>query len=169
MKPVHAVALMTTFALLPLSTPALDQSPATAPAPAPETGLPAGVIVMWSGQLDAIPDGWVLCDGQNGTPDLSNRFVLGAHTAEYLGSTGGSRTHQHRSREHSHQIDPPATRLRPFTGYSAYGGTRTGSRYYMLPGQTFDLRPFKSDPSAVTTDAVSNLPPYYKIAFIIKL
>ena len=38
----------------------------------------------------------------------------------------------------------------------------------MLPGQTLDLRPFKSGPSAVTADAVSNLPPYYKIAFIMK-
>ncbi len=169
MKSIHAVAVMTTFALLPLGTPAVDQSPATGGTPAPETGLPAGVIVMWSGQLDAIPDGWALCDGQNGTPDLSNRFVLGADTAAYLGSTGGSRSHQHRPRDHSHQIDPPATRLRPFSGYSGYAGTGTRSRYYMLPGQTFDLRPFKSGPAAVIQDSVSNLPPYYKIAFIIKL
>lgn len=38
--------------------------------------LPSGVIVMWSGS--SIPSGWALCDGTNGTPDLRDRFIVGA-------------------------------------------------------------------------------------------
>jgi hypothetical protein len=123
---------------------------------------------MWSGSLDAIPAGWVLCDGRDGTPDLRNRFVIGVGAAEYLGNIGGSRTHQHRTRNHAHQIDPPALRLSPVYGYARYGGAGTRGRYYMLPGQTFDLRPFKSGPTTDMPESVSHLPPYYKIAFIMK-
>ena len=42
------------------------------------SNVPSGGIIMWSGPADTIPDGWALCDGTNGTPDLVNRFVLGA-------------------------------------------------------------------------------------------
>lgn len=37
-----------------------------------------GIIVAWSGNKDKIPSGWVLCDGNNGTPNLTNRFILGS-------------------------------------------------------------------------------------------
>lgn len=37
-----------------------------------------GIIVMWSGTIDTIPNGWVLCNGSNGTPDLTDKFVMGA-------------------------------------------------------------------------------------------
>ena len=40
--------------------------------------FPLGGIIMWSGAISAIPTGWSLCDGSNGTPDLRNRFVMGA-------------------------------------------------------------------------------------------
>lgn len=41
-------------------------------------GYPSGVIMMWSGSVASIPSGWVLCDGTNGTPDLRDRFIVGA-------------------------------------------------------------------------------------------
>jgi hypothetical protein len=169
MKSLRALASITVLALCSLAMAAPEQPPVTDNTPAPATGLPSGVIVMWSGQLDAIPAGWALCDGSDGTPDLSNRFVLGVGAAEYLGSTGGSHTHQHRAGNHTHQIDPPALRLRPTYGYSAYSGAGTRTRSYSLPEQTFNLRSFKSGPATVIPDAVSHLPPYYKIAFIIRL
>ena len=50
---------------------------------------------MWSGTLAAIPSGWNLCDGTNGTPDLRDRFIKGAGAAENPGATGGSATHSH--------------------------------------------------------------------------
>ncbi len=40
--------------------------------------VPKGVIVMWSGRIADIPPGWALCDGTNGTPDLRDRFIVGA-------------------------------------------------------------------------------------------
>lgn len=39
-----------------------------------------GIIAMWSGAIATIPTGWVLCDGTNGTPDLRNKFIIGAHS-----------------------------------------------------------------------------------------
>jgi hypothetical protein len=44
--------------------------------------VPKGVIVMWSGEVDQIPDGWALCDGTHETPDLRSRFIVGAGTGE---------------------------------------------------------------------------------------
>lgn len=41
-------------------------------------GVPSGAIVMWSGAIADIPAGWLLCDGNNGTPDLRDRFIVGA-------------------------------------------------------------------------------------------
>ena len=61
-----------------------------------ETGyvMPQGAIIMWSGGADHIPEGWVLCDGQNGTPDLQDRFIVGA-TPDTAGHSGGSTSHHH--------------------------------------------------------------------------
>ena len=52
--------------------------------------FPTGGIILWSGAANAIPTGWVLCDGQNSTPDLRNRFVVGAGDAYAVDATGGS-------------------------------------------------------------------------------
>ena len=46
--------------------------------------------MIWSGASNAIPSGWVLCNGSNGTPDLRNRFVVGAAGNYSVGNTGGS-------------------------------------------------------------------------------
>lgn len=67
--------------------------------------IPLGGIIMWSGLISTIPNGWALCDGANGTPDLRNRFIVGS-AVDYGGSsatlvtsaptkTGGSLTHTH--------------------------------------------------------------------------
>jgi microcystin-dependent protein len=56
--------------------------------------FPTGGIIMWSGELSNIPDGWALCDGQNNTPNLSGRFVVGYNAGhpDYatIGATGGT-------------------------------------------------------------------------------
>ena len=54
--------------------------------------FPVGGIIMWAGST--VPDGWALCNGENGTPDLRGRFIVGKHTDvdnEYVGvgTTGG--------------------------------------------------------------------------------
>jgi hypothetical protein len=56
------------------------------------TALPSGVVVMWSGALGDRPDGWQLCDGSNGTPNLVNRFIAGAGGAYAVDATGGEDT-----------------------------------------------------------------------------
>lgn len=57
--------------------------------------LPAGVIVMWSGSTANVPSGWRLCDGGGGTPDLRDRFIVGAGANYSPGNVGGSTTHNH--------------------------------------------------------------------------
>ena len=77
--------------------------------------FPSGGIIIWSGAENNIPNGWSLCDGQNGTPDLRNRFVVGASSGTgdttYPGlsvnATGGSAnatlvTHSHTVDSHTH-------------------------------------------------------------------
>ena len=54
--------------------------------------VPAGLISMWSGDPLNLPTGWALCDGQNGRPDLSGKFVVGYGSGDYatVGNTGGA-------------------------------------------------------------------------------
>lgn len=51
---------------------------------------PSGIIVMWSGSVANVPTGWALCDGSNGTPDLRDRFIVGAGDSYNPDDTGGS-------------------------------------------------------------------------------
>lgn len=77
--------------------------------------VPSGGIIIWSGSTGSIPSGWVLCNGANSTPDLRDRFVIGAGSTYSVGDTGGSTTtgaHTLTTAEipsHTHSIDPPAT------------------------------------------------------------
>ena len=57
--------------------------------------LPTGLIVMWSGSSASIPYGWKLCDGTNSTPDLQDRFIVGAGSTYAVDATGGATTHDH--------------------------------------------------------------------------
>lgn len=60
-----------------------------------DAGVPPGTITLWYGSLVSIPNGWFLCDGDNGTPDLRDRFVLGAGGSVPVDAVGGSSTHTH--------------------------------------------------------------------------
>lgn len=62
---------------------------------------------MWGGAVTAIPSGWLLCDGANGTPDLRSRFIKGAAAGSDPGATGGAATHTHA--DHSnHAVTQPS-------------------------------------------------------------
>jgi len=78
------------------------------------TGIEAfvsGMIILWSGASNAIPSGFVLCNGSNSTPDLRNRFVIGAGDSYSVNATGGSSTistnisHSHSTPNHSHGMN----------------------------------------------------------------
>ena len=74
--------------------------------------IPRGIISMWSGSLQTIPNGWHLCDGTNGTPNLIDRFIVGAGSSYSTGQTGGSNSavtddagsHNHSGATTSHQL-----------------------------------------------------------------
>jgi hypothetical protein len=57
--------------------------------------VPSGLVALWSGSPASIPAGWVLCDGNNGTADLRDRFVVGAAGTYGVGNTGGAASHAH--------------------------------------------------------------------------
>lgn len=106
---------------------------ATAISTKPEsTAIPAGIIVMWSGAIIDVPSGWYLCDGTNGTPNLRDRFVIGAgstysvaatggskdaivgshtHTATFSGNSLGSHGHSVSDPGHTHEIERKGTRV----------------------------------------------------------
>lgn len=65
--------------------------------------FPKGIIVAWSGDITKIPDGWTLCDGTNGAPDLRGRFIMGTNpnsnknadfTVREMQTKGGEETHK---------------------------------------------------------------------------
>ncbi len=72
-------------------------------------GLPLGAIIMWAGTVDDVPTTFALCDGDNGTPDLQNQFIVAAGPVRAAHSTGGSDSHTHAgsstpSGEHDHSL-----------------------------------------------------------------
>jgi hypothetical protein len=85
------------------------------------TALPIGMVMLWSGSAAAIPAGWALCNGSGGTPDLRDRFVVGAGSSYAVGGTGGSAnaalvSHSHTvsasgstlgAGAHSHSVNDP--------------------------------------------------------------
>lgn len=120
--------------------------------------IPAGLIAVWSGAQDAIPAGWALCDGTNGTPDLRDRFIVGAGSAYGVGDTGGSNTvtlTAAQMPEHSHDI----ISYRPSgSGGSYISGTSSSTSGSAIATQ-----------SAGGGQAHENRPPYYALCFIMKL
>jgi microcystin-dependent protein len=53
------------------------------------TSVPIGAVAIWSGAIASIPTGWQICNGTNGTPDLRDRFVVGAGSSYAMSATGG--------------------------------------------------------------------------------
>jgi hypothetical protein len=123
--------------------------------------VPRGAIIMWSGLLADIPSGWALCDGTNGTPDLRERFVYCVQSGEDPGELGGSATIP----AHNHNVDIAEfislQSEESITVQEGFGFT------FPLHGANHDIDP----PSTLSSDdgSASNIPPYYKLAFIMKL
>jgi microcystin-dependent protein len=139
----------------------------------------AGMIMLWSGSSASIPSGWLLCDGSNSTPDLRNRFVVGAGSTYAVGATGGTAdaivvSHTHTASSsvsdpgHNHsylnrgitaeQDTPPAgfTRTRGLDGPLGSSTSTTG----------ISVSTSVSTTGSSGTNA--NLPPYYALCYIMK-
>lgn len=154
--------------------------------------IPSGLILLWSGSIASIPSGWVLCNGSNGTPDLRNRFVVGAGSTYAVGATGGSAdatlvSHSHGVSDptHAHSVyDPGHSHGIPsgyVTTYNAGGGGSAalgGSGYQPSSGGTsaaytsigiYGAATGISIQAAGSSATNANLPPYYALAYIMKV
>jgi hypothetical protein len=151
---------------------------------APAAGIPTGVITMWSGAISAIPTGWVICDGTNSTPNLTDRFVIhadadsggtndvgdtgGSHTATPLGSVGTSGAHTLSTSEmpsHTHSYtykntgancDVTIGSVRPKDTTTGTTGSTGSGGSHTHTGGTF------------TGSSTTVTPKYYALAYIMK-
>jgi hypothetical protein len=152
-------------------------------APTPATPTPAGGIILWSGSIGSIPAGWVLCNGNNGTPDLRNRFVVGAGSTYSVDATGGSadaivvsHTHTATSTSTSAVTDPGHSHGYTSFGYDGGGGpglSRTpdsvnNQASTSTTGITVATTTTTTNASAGTSGTNANLPPYYALCYIMK-
>jgi len=123
--------------------------------------LPLGTILMWSGSIASIPTGWQLCDGTNGTPDLRDRFVVGAGNGYSVGDTGGEASHTLTISE------MPAHHHMTYVGNNAGGGSTTA--------HDSKVTNFENEQNCNYTETVGggqaheNRPPYYAICFIMRV
>lgn len=130
--------------------------------PTADFGVPSGTVLPWIPDLanssvataeDLIPpDGWMVCNGLNGTPNLTDRFLMGTATLQGAAVTGGSA-------RHSHSV----------AGRTSFevAGTRDGPE----GADNFTGKPnwnHKHD-FHVQSEEASSLPPYFSVIYIIKM
>ncbi len=135
---------------------------------------PVGCIVLWSGAEKDIPSGWALCNGQNGTPDLRNRFVVGAGSNYSVGATGGSAdvtltADQMPKHNHWYAGDDYLTDVGSYGGYNP-ANSKVATTY------GYDASSSHSGNAAifVTSDtggnkAHENRPPFYALCYIMRI
>jgi len=139
----------------------------------------AGMIMLWSGSSATIPSGWLLCNGASGTPDLRNRFVVGATSTYAVGATGGSADAIVVSHTHTATVTD-AGHAHSLTNYGSAqaGSDLDGAPVMASTGYTTARNPNPTN-SATTGITVANsttgssgtnanLPPYYALCYIMK-
>ena len=138
-------------------------------------GLPSGSIVLWSGSIASIPSGWYLCDGSNSTPDLRDRFVVGAGSTYAVGSVGGSANATLVSHTHTAStniVDPGhfhTVFANPGGGGGAFGGgTSSSATNINTDTKTTGITASTSLSTEGSSATNANLPPYYALAYIMK-
>lgn len=141
--------------------------------------VPAGVIVMWSGETNAIPAGWALCDGQNNTPNLQGRFVVGYSGSGDYGTVGNEGGSDQRTLS---EANMPSHRhvLKGDDGGYVPAGSQAYPKISVLDNEN---NLYSTDRGAFNTDAreqyiteltgggqqFDNRPAYYVLAYIMKL
>jgi len=108
-----------------------------------------GIIFLWFGSIVSIPDGWALCDGAQGTPDLRNRFVAGAGLTYDPGDGNAMSAHRH-----------------TFTG-DGHAHSITYAEE-IEAGDDYSLQ-LPNEPAIGSTGYVNAWPPYHALCYIMKL
>lgn len=156
----------------------------------PGIGVPLGGIILWSGAIGTIPTGFVLCDGNNGTPNLRDRFIVGAGNTYGVGAVGGSAdatlvSHSHsgttsgggghthsvlvaqNSSSNTNRIDTEAA------GFAGEGGSRVyvtnNGELNQMVGSVGDHTHTFDTSTAGSGATNANLPPYYALAYIMRI
>lgn len=139
--------------------------------------VPLGGIIMWSGAVEEIPAGWALCDGSGDTPDLRSRFIVGAGVTangdQYdPGATGGSdqvtlTTDQMPSHNHSGTTGS-RSRYHP-SGNTTVAADNSLTSAKSAGGTRYTQSHDHSIPSQGGNQAHENRPPYYAMAFIMRV
>jgi hypothetical protein len=132
----------------------------------------AGMIMLWSGSSASIPSGWLLCDGSSSTPDLRNRFVVGATSTYAVGATGGSADAIVVSHTHTATVTDP-THTHTVSTVSAQFGVAGGGNNIGVGGATITTNAASTGITVANSTAGSsgtnaNLPPYYALCYIMK-
>jgi len=137
----------------------------------------AGMIMMWSGSIASIPSGWLLCNGSNGTPDLRNRFVVGAGSTYAVGATGGSADAIVVAHTHTGTTSTIGNHNHTIPGNTGTGGSGQQSSFVTdgnFNPYTVNTGDAGSHNHTFTTNSTgssgtnANLPPYYALAYIMK-
>ena len=138
--------------------------------------LPTGVISLWSGSIASIPTGWYLCNGSNGTPDLRDKFIVGAGSTYAVAATGGSAdaitvAHTHTATSsvtdngHNHTYTSPLasgpTSRQP-------GSDSINAATYTTSTSTTGITVATTVASSGSSGTNANLPPYFALAYIMK-
>ena len=156
--------------------------------------IPSGIICLWSGSVDNIPDGWALCNGENGTEDLRDKFIVGAgrnyavnatggnasQTVNLSGSTGATTLTVNQMPSHTHYLCRNYQRHGGYSYTPIYVGDDardvhvpyTPSNYIgpTLSAPTIETGGSRSHSHSLSGSAtVSTLPPYYAKCYIQKL
>lgn len=148
--------------------PILQNAPESAPA------IPTGGIIIWSGSTGSVPSGWYLCDGTNGTPDLRDRFIIGAGNNYAVNATGGSADSIVVSHTHTASVTDPghnhASPVGAFITTSGSSGLGSGGDNIGNTNTTSNATTGISVTNASTgvSGTNANLPPYYALAYIQK-
>lgn len=125
---------------------------------------PIGTIVIWSGTVDNIPTSWQLCDGTNGTPDLRDKFVLGAGETYSVGETGGEEEvtlTKEQMPEHNHAFSILTSQTSIKVTHSTSGNYSTNANWY-TDNNKYTRTNGSSEPH-------NNMPPYYALCYIMKI
>ena len=145
--------------------PILQNAPASAPA------IPSGCILLWSGSTGSIPAGWYLCNGANGTPDLRDRFIVGAGNNYAVNATGGSADAVVVSHTHTATVTDPghahtANFVRNASG--SFSSTAGSNLTNVANTNTATTGISVTNATAGVSGTNANLPPYYALAYIMK-